>query len=81
MIEINPNNIDKRLLVQVVKILRDGGVIIYPTDSVYAMGCDLKNKRALEKLAKLKGVKLAKANFSIICHDLKNISEYTKNFD
>jgi len=81
MIEINPNNIDKRLLVQVVKILREGGVIIYPTDSVYAMGCDLKNKRALEKLAKLKGVKLAKANFSIICHDLKNISEYTKNFD
>lgn len=81
LIEINPYNIDKRLLKQVVEVLRDGGIIIYPTDSVYAMGCDLKNKRALEKLAKLKGVKLNKANFSIICHDLSNISEYTKNFD
>lgn len=81
LIEINPYNIDKRLLSQVVDALRSGGIIIYPTDSVYAMGCDLKNKRALEKLAKLKGIKLSQANFSIICYDLSNISEYTKNFD
>lgn len=81
LLEINPYNIDKRLLKQVVEVLRNGGIIIYPTDSVYAMGCDLKNKRALEKLAKLKDVKLEKANFSIICYDLSNISEYTKNFD
>jgi tRNA threonylcarbamoyl adenosine modification protein (Sua5/YciO/YrdC/YwlC family) len=81
LIEINQYNIDSRLLKQVVEVLRNGGVIIYPTDSVYAMGCDLKNKRALEKLAKLKGIKLSKANFSIICYDLSNISEYTKNFD
>lgn len=81
LIEINPYNIDKRLLKQVVEVLRQGGIIIYPTDSVYAMGCDLKNKRALEKLAKLKGIKLSQANFSIICYDLSNISEYTKNFD
>ena len=81
LIEINPYNIDKRLLKQVVDSLRAGGIIIYPTDSVYAMGCDLKNKRALEKLAKLKGIKLSQANFSLICYDLSNISEYTKNFD
>ncbi len=81
LIEINPYNIDKRLLKQVVEVLRNGGIIIYPTDSVYAMGCDLKNRRALEKLAKLKGIKLSQANFSIICYDLSNISEYTKNFD
>ncbi|MCB0479543.1 MAG: threonylcarbamoyl-AMP synthase [Crocinitomicaceae bacterium] len=81
LIEINPYNIDKRLLKQVVDVLRNGGIIIYPTDSVYAMGCDLKNRRALEKLAKLKGIKLCQANFSIICYDLSNISEYTKNFD
>ncbi|MEZ4936428.1 MAG: L-threonylcarbamoyladenylate synthase [Crocinitomicaceae bacterium] len=81
LIEINPYNIDKRLLKQVVDVLRNGGIIIYPTDSVYAMGCDLKNRRALEKLAKLKGIKLSQANFSIICYDLSNISEYTKNFD
>lgn len=81
LIEINPYNIDKRLLKQVVDTLRAGGIIIYPTDSVYAMGCDFKNKRALEKLAKLKGIKLSQANFSLICYDLSNISEYTKNFD
>lgn len=81
LIEINPYNIDKRLLKQVVDVLRSGGIIIYPTDSVYAMGCDLRNKRALEKLAKLKGIKLSQANFSLICYDLSNISEYTKNFD
>ena len=81
LVEINPYNIDKRLLNQAVEVLRKGGLLIYPTDSVYAIGCDLKNKRALEKLAKLKDVKLSKANFSIICYDLSGISEYTQNFD
>jgi len=81
IIEINPNNIDSRLIDDAVKSLRSGGIIIFPTDTVYSMGCDLRNKKALEKLAKLKEIKLKKANFSIICHDLSNLSEYVKPID
>lgn len=80
-IEINPNNIDSRLIEQVVSVLKKGGVIIFPTDSVYALGCDLMNKKGLNELARLKGVKLNKVNFSIICHDLSNLSLYTKQVD
>jgi tRNA threonylcarbamoyl adenosine modification protein (Sua5/YciO/YrdC/YwlC family) len=64
-----------------VKIIRSGGLIIYPSDTVYALGCDITNNRALEKLAKLKGVKLAKANFSFVCEDLSNLSDYVKQID
>lgn len=81
IIEINPNNIDSRLINDAVNSLKKGGIIIFPTDTVYSMGCDLRNKKALEKLAKLKDIKLKKANFSIICHDLSNISEYVKPID
>lgn len=81
IIEINPKNIDSRLIDQVVEILKKGGVIIFPTDTVYSMGCDLYNKKALNELAKLKGIKLNKANFSIICHDLSNLSDYCKQID
>lgn len=81
LVEINPENIDKRLVVQAADILRKGGLIIFPTDSVYAIGCDLYNKKALNNLAKLKGLKLSKANFSIICWDLSNLSEYVKHID
>lgn len=81
LIEINPDNIDKRLIEQAVALLKKGGLIIFPTDSVYAIGCDLYNKKALNNLAKLKGVKLSKANFSIICWDLSNLSEYVKHID
>ncbi len=79
LVEINPNNIDQRLIQQTSKILKDGGIVIFPTDTVYGMGCDLYNKQALQKLAKLKGLKLGKANFSIVCHDLSNLSEYVKH--
>ncbi|MBL4861691.1 MAG: threonylcarbamoyl-AMP synthase [Crocinitomicaceae bacterium] len=81
LIEINPNNIDRRLITQCVEILKAGGIIIFPTDTVYAMGCNLNNKKALNKLAKLKGVKLKKANFSIICSDLSHLSDYVKHID
>ena len=81
IIEINPNNIDDRLIDQAVKSLQKGEIIIFPTDTVYSMGCDLRNKKALEKLATLKDVKLKKSNFSIICHDLSNLSEYVKHID
>jgi tRNA threonylcarbamoyl adenosine modification protein (Sua5/YciO/YrdC/YwlC family) len=81
IIEINPHNIDERLIQQAADILKKGGIIIFPTDSVYAMGCDLYNKNALAKLAKLKGVKLNKARFSIICHNLSDLSNYVKQID
>lgn len=81
LVEINPRNIDIRLIEQAVEILKKGGIIIFPTDTVYSMGCDLRNKKALNNLAKLKGIKLNKANFSIICHDLSNLSEYVKHID
>jgi len=79
--EINPYFIDKRILKQAAEMLRSGGVIIFPTDTVYAIGCDLKNKKGLQELARIKGVKLNKVNFSIICSDLSNLSEYVKQID
>ncbi|MDC3326529.1 L-threonylcarbamoyladenylate synthase [Flavobacteriaceae bacterium] len=76
--EENPNHKDVDL---VVDILKSGGLIIYPTDTVYGLGCDILNVKALERVAKIKGVKLEKANFSFICHDLSNLSDYVKQID
>ncbi len=66
---------------RVVKVLKDGGLVIYPTDTVYGLGCDITNSKALERIARIKGVKLEKANFSFICHDLSNLSDYVKQID
>lgn len=66
---------------RVVDVLRNGGLIIYPTDTVYGLGCDITNLRALEKVAKIKGIKLEKANLSFICYDLSHISDYVKQID
>jgi len=76
--EENPNPKDIK---KVVDILRNGGLVIYPTDTVYGLGCDITNTSALEKIAQMKGVKLAKANFSFICEDLSNLSDYVKQID
>jgi len=81
IIEINPDNIDDRLISQATQVLKSGGVIIFPTDTVYAMGCDLLSKKGLNEMAKLKNTKLSKSNFSIICHDLSNLSDYVKQID
>lgn len=80
LLDIHPDNPDPRKINQVISILRKGGVIIYPTDTVYSMACDLLNRRAVEKMALLKGIKVEKINFSLICHDLRNISDYTMQF-
>lgn len=72
----NPKEIEK-----VIKVLKRGGLIIYPTDTVYGLGCDITNNRALERIAKIKGVKIEKANFSFICHDLSNLSDYVKQIN
>jgi tRNA threonylcarbamoyl adenosine modification protein (Sua5/YciO/YrdC/YwlC family) len=66
---------------KVVEVLRNGGLIIYPTDTVYGLGCDITNSRALERIAKIKGIKLEKANFSFVCNDLSHISDYVKQID
>ena len=76
--EENPNS---REIERVVSVLKRGGLIIYPTDTVYGLGCDITNIKALERIAKIKGVKLDKANFSFICHDLSNLSDYVKQID
>lgn len=81
LIEINKDNIDDRLIDQAVAILKKGGLIIFPTDTVYAIGCDLSNKKALNHLAAVKGIKLKKSNFSIICHDLSSASNYVKHIE
>ena len=80
-IKIYPENTNEKEIEKVVNILRDGGIIIYPTDTVYGLGCDITNSKALERIAQLKGVKLEKANFSFICADLSNMSDYVKQID
>lgn len=78
LIKIYPENPNQKEIDKVVKILKDGGLVIYPTDTVYAIGCDALNVRAVEKICKMKGINPAKSNLSIICYDLRNISEYAK---
>lgn len=71
----NPNLRD---ILKIVEVLQKGGLIIYPTDTVYGLGCDITNAKAVEKVARIKGVKVEKNNFSFICSDLSHISDYTK---
>lgn len=78
LIKIYPENPNQKEIDKVVKILQDGGLVIYPTDTVYAIGCDALNVRAVEKICRMKGINPAKSNLSIICYDLSNISEYAK---
>ena len=78
---INPDNPQLNKIDEAVRILEKGGVIIYPTDTVYALGCDIHNQKAIEKLCKIKGVKVDKTNLSFICNDLSHISEYSKQLD
>lgn len=80
-IKIYPDNPNEAAIAKVVKVLKDGGLVIYPTDTVYGLGCDITNTKALERIAKIKGIKLEKANFSFICHDLSNISDYVRQID
>lgn len=77
-LRINETNISPDAITSVIKCLKDGGIIIYPTDTVYALGCDITNPKAIEKLCKLKGIKPEKSHFSFVCSDLSHLSEYTK---
>ncbi len=81
LIKIYPDNPNEKAIDEVVAVLQKGGLVIYPTDTVYGLGCDITNQKALNRLAKLKGVKLEKANWSFICHDLSNLSDYVRQID
>ena len=77
LLKIYNENPHPRQIEKVVNILRNGGLVIYPTDTVYGLGCDITHTKAMEKLANIKGVKLEKSNFSFICNDLSHLSDYT----
>ena len=78
LIKIYPENPNPREIDKVTEVLRDGGLVIYPTDTVYAIGCDALDVRAVEKICQMKGINPQKSNLSIICYDLSNLSEYAK---
>lgn len=78
LLQIHPENPQQRKILEAVDILRKGGVIIYPTDTIYGLGCDIHNTRAVERVCQIKGIKPDKANLSFICSDLTHISDYAK---
>lgn len=80
-VKIYNENPNPRQIQKVIDVLRNGGLVIYPTDTVYGLGCDITNTKAMERVAQIKGVKLEKANFSFICNDLSHLSDYTKQID
>ena len=81
LIKIYEESPNPKEIKRVVDVLRGGGLVIYPSDTVYALGCDITHKGALERIAKIKGVKLEKANFSFVCEDLSNLSDYVKQIN
>ncbi len=81
LLEINPENPDNRKIDQVVELLKDGGVIIYPTDTIYGLGCDIFQRKAVERICRLRNLNPQKANLTIICKDISQLSEYTQQID
>lgn len=81
LIKIYPENPNPKAIEQVVDVLKRGGIIIYPTDTVYGLGCDITNQKAIERICRIRGIKPEKANFSFICSDLSHISDYVKPID
>ena len=78
LVRVHPENPGERQLKIILECLQNGGVIIYPTDTVYALGCDIRQVRAIERVARIKGVKMEKANFSLICSSLSHLSDYSR---
>jgi tRNA threonylcarbamoyl adenosine modification protein (Sua5/YciO/YrdC/YwlC family) len=81
LLKLYEKNPDQKQIDKVVDLLRHGGVIIYPTDTVYGLGCDITKARAVERVARIKGIKPEKAEFSFICSDLSHLSDYARNVD
>ena len=80
-IKIYNENPNPKEIAKVVKVLQSGGLVIYPTDTIYGLGCDITKTKSLEKIAQIKGVQLEKANLSFICNDLSHLSDYVKQLD
>jgi len=78
LLRIHPENPGPRQIETVVECLNDGGIIIFPTDTIYGIGCDIYKPKAIERIAQIKGIKKEKANFSFLCHDLSHLSDFTK---
>ncbi|MCC6369588.1 MAG: threonylcarbamoyl-AMP synthase [Bacteroidia bacterium] len=78
LLRVNDKNIPGGTIAQIVNCLKNGGIIIYPTDTVYALGCDITQARAIERICKLKNIKPEKSNFSFVCSNLSHLSEYTR---
>jgi tRNA threonylcarbamoyl adenosine modification protein (Sua5/YciO/YrdC/YwlC family) len=78
LIKIHPDNPSERQLRTVVECLRDGGIVVYPTDTVYGIGCDIFKSKSVEKICNLRGIKPGKATFSFICPDLSHLSDFCK---
>ena len=81
LLKIHPQNPEGRKISRAVEVLRNGGIIVYPTDTIYGIGCDLMNKKAVERLCKILDIKPQKLDLSFICNDLSHISEYVKNLE
>ena len=81
LLKIHPETPSERQIRTVIECLNDGGVIIFPTDTIYAIGCDIYKPRAIDRVAQIKGVKKEKANFSFVCYDLSHLSEYSRPID
>lgn len=81
LVKIYPENPNPREVQKVVEVLRSGGLVIYPTDTVYGLGCDVNNARAVERIAQIKGLNLKKDHLSFVCHDMSHLSLYTKALD
>lgn len=81
LLSIHPQNPQGRLLRQIADCLKSGGVIIYPTDTIYGLGCDIYQQKAIERICKIKNVDPQKAQLSFICRDLSHLSDYTKSID
>jgi tRNA threonylcarbamoyl adenosine modification protein (Sua5/YciO/YrdC/YwlC family) len=81
LLSIHPENPQQRLINQVVACLKSGGIIIYPTDTIYGLGCDIHHPKAIERICRIKNVDPKKAQLSFICRDLSHLSDYTKSID
>jgi len=81
LIHVHPVDPQPRQIKSIVECLQNGGVIIYPTDTIYGLGCDIYQHKAIERIARIKQIDPAKANFSFVCHDLSNLSAYTRSID
>ena len=81
LISIHPQDPQPRLIKQVAECVKDGGVVVYPTDTIYGLGCDIMQHKAVERICKIKNVDPQKAQLSFLCHDLSHLSDYTKSID